>query len=180
MPDLMIHHGATVVEYKNPSLLPGMVPTLFPYGIGGFEDLSRSTPIRFQNQAIYYFDIDDHCFSAHLHTYFTIHKSHLDTVANKLVLLSAPLIASIASHLEQEGSYANILPHVYLTMNPNPVHSPIFQVMFGGREVDLSSCFPQHVPSSERALHLAKDPVAAANFFNCSIEMFLEHMLSWN
>ncbi|KAK6997320.1 hypothetical protein R3P38DRAFT_2361923, partial [Favolaschia claudopus] len=37
-PDLVLHHhGQAVPEYHNPSLFPGMYPTLFPYGVGGFE-----------------------------------------------------------------------------------------------------------------------------------------------
>ncbi|KAF8573854.1 hypothetical protein K439DRAFT_1649908 [Ramaria rubella] len=174
-----------------------MFPMLFPYGIGGFDDSSC--------QANYYLDIDD---CSHLHTYFTVCKTHFDTVAKNLTSLSAPLIASVASHLEHEGKYADLsteqkqaldllkhintvaaripsshaskilvhneirnyigyfgLPHIYLTMNPNLVHSPIFQVMFGDTEVDLSSRFLQLVTSSECALCLAKAPIAAADFF---------------
>lgn len=38
-PDLAIHYGsAAISEYNNPDLIPGMFPTLFPFGISGFED----------------------------------------------------------------------------------------------------------------------------------------------
>jgi hypothetical protein len=37
-PDLVLHHSRQAIpEYHNPSLFPGINPTLFPYGIGGFE-----------------------------------------------------------------------------------------------------------------------------------------------
>ena len=37
--DLYIFRGSfPISEYNNPSLFPGMFPTLFPYGIGGFDD----------------------------------------------------------------------------------------------------------------------------------------------
>ena len=37
--DLYIFRGSSPIsEYNNPSLFPGMFPTLFPYGIGGFDD----------------------------------------------------------------------------------------------------------------------------------------------
>jgi hypothetical protein len=36
-PDLILHHGSqTIHEYNNPDLMPGMYPSLFPFGI---EDL---------------------------------------------------------------------------------------------------------------------------------------------
>jgi hypothetical protein len=39
LPDLILHRGSTAIkEYKNPELMPGMFPTLWPFGIGGFED----------------------------------------------------------------------------------------------------------------------------------------------
>lgn len=39
LPDLIIKRGShAVAEYNNSNLMPGMFPTLFRYGIGGFED----------------------------------------------------------------------------------------------------------------------------------------------
>lgn len=65
-PDLAIHHSATAVsEYNNPDLMPGMFPTLFPFGIGGFEDKSRPTALSFKEQAQYYFNISDRAFRYH-------------------------------------------------------------------------------------------------------------------
>ncbi|KIJ25886.1 hypothetical protein M422DRAFT_192912, partial [Sphaerobolus stellatus SS14] len=239
-PDLIIHHGEPIPEYNNPKLFPGMFPTLFPYGFGGFDDHSRPTSISFQAQANYYFDITDHHFryhnafmfvvfniiqrrTSHLHTYFTVRKANFESVSKKLCGLSAELIKSVALHLEKEQPYAELsadqrdvfdllhnvntiaakipgsqaskvllrneirsytslfgLPHIYLTMNPNPVHSPLFQVMFGDKKVDLTSRFPFLVEGAERARRLARDPVAAADFFQFSIDMFLEHLLGWN
>jgi len=38
-PDLIIHQSLHPVrEYDNPTFFPGMYPTLYPYGMGGFED----------------------------------------------------------------------------------------------------------------------------------------------
>ncbi|KAF8238719.1 hypothetical protein L208DRAFT_1061105, partial [Tricholoma matsutake] len=55
-----IHHGASaVLEYNNPSLLLGMYPTLFPFGIGGFEDPTQPVPISFQQQANYCISLSD-------------------------------------------------------------------------------------------------------------------------
>jgi hypothetical protein len=48
-PDLVIHRAADPTpEYGNTDLFPGMFPTLFPYGTGGFDDDSRSVPIGFR------------------------------------------------------------------------------------------------------------------------------------
>ncbi|KAG2106190.1 uncharacterized protein F5147DRAFT_761758, partial [Suillus discolor] len=59
-PDLIIHRGSQAInEYNNPSLLLGMYPTLFPCGIGGFEDELRFTALSFQQQAQYYLNLAD-------------------------------------------------------------------------------------------------------------------------
>jgi hypothetical protein len=46
LPDLVLYRGSTAVpEYNNPDLIPGMYPTLFPAGIGGFgSDLHDLVP----------------------------------------------------------------------------------------------------------------------------------------
>ena len=72
------------------------------------------------------------------------------------------------------------LPQLYFTCNPSVTHSPIFQVMVGDDMVDLSSQFPFIVPSKERALRLAEDPVAAADFFEFCISSILQHLFGWD
>ena len=69
------------------------------------------------------------------------------------------------------------LPHLFFTFNPNPAHSPIFQVMYGDSTVDLTSRFPKLVSGRERAIHLAKDPVAAADFYEFSFKCCFEYLL---
>ncbi|KAJ6525417.1 hypothetical protein B0H19DRAFT_872566, partial [Mycena capillaripes] len=39
------HEGNPVNEFKNPTLFPMIYPTLYPYGIGGCEDVRRRTPL---------------------------------------------------------------------------------------------------------------------------------------
>jgi len=72
------------------------------------------------------------------------------------------------------------LPHIYFTANPSATHSPIFQVIFGDKTVDLSKRFPQLVSSRERALRLAQDTVAAADFFQFSIKCIFKYLFGWN
>jgi hypothetical protein len=72
------------------------------------------------------------------------------------------------------------LSHIYFTFNPSVMHSPIFQVMVGDKSVDLTSCFPFLVPSKERALRLANDPVAAADFFEFCVSCVFEYLFGWD
>ena len=241
LPDLVLHRGSTAVpEYNNPDLIPGMYPTLFPAGIGGFEIPDRICPISFQQQAKYYLDLADRSFryhhsflfvvlniiqrrTAHLQTHFTIRRSKFETVASKLIAVKSHILQSVADHLEHEGKYKDLtneqkdaldllkhvntlaaripgsqaakifmrneirsycgffgLPHIYLTLNPNAAHSPIFQLMFGDETVDLSKRFPILVSARERALRLAKDPVAGADFFNFCITSIFRYLFGWD
>lgn len=125
-PDLIIHRSSTAVpEYNNPSLFPGMFPTLYPFGTGGFDNPARQSPLSFQQQANYYFDIPDYDFryhhsflfialnviqrrTAHLFTSFTIKKPRFRAVASKLVALSAATVQSVAKHLENEGKISDL------------------------------------------------------------------------
>ena len=241
LPDLVLHRGSIAVpEYNNPDLIPGMYPTLFPTGIGGFEVPDRICSISFQQQAKYYLDLADRSFryhhsflfvvlniiqrrTAHLQTHFTVRRSKFETVASKLVAVKTHVLQSVADHLEHEGRYNDLtneqkdaldllkhvntvaaripgsqaakifmrneirsycgffgLPHLYITLNPNAAHSPIFQVMFGDETVDLSKRFPVLVFARERALRLAKDPVAGADFFNFCIIATFRYLFGWD
>lgn len=241
LPDLILFRGSKAIsEYQNPYLMPGMFPTLFPLGIGGFEDSKRPTPLSFGEQANYYLDLVDREFryhhsyifiavnikqrrAAHLQTHFTIQKNKFHAIAQKLIDVKPDTLLSVANHLEKEGKYSDLnneqkmalellkhvntiasripgsqaakvfarseirsycghfgLPHLYLTLNPSPAHSPIFQVMFGDKTVDLTQRFPTLVPSRERALRLAKDPVAAADFFHFSITAIFSCLFGWD
>ena len=52
--------------------------------------------------------------------------------------------------------------------------------MFGDKSIDLSERFPSLRPSSERAIHLAQDPVAAADFFDFAVTLLFEHLFGWD
>jgi hypothetical protein len=72
------------------------------------------------------------------------------------------------------------MPQLYFTANPSATHSPIFQVIYGNTNVDLTKRFPQLVPSHEQAIRLASDPVAATNFFDFSIKCIFEYLFGWD
>ena len=241
LPDLVLHRGSSAVpEYNNPDLIPGMYPTLFPMGVGGFDIPDQVCAISFANQAKYYLDLADRSFryhhsflfvilniiqrhTAHLQTHFTVRRSRFESVASKLIAVKSTVLRSAADHLEQEGKYSDLsseqksaldllkhvntiaaripgsqaakifmrneirsycgffgILHVYLTLNPNAAHSPIFQVIFGDETVDLTKRFPILVSARERAIRLAKDPVAGADFFNFCITCIFQYLFGWD
>ena len=126
MPDLVLHRGsAAVPEYNNPDLIPGMYPTLFPMGIGGFDIPDRVCSISFAKQADYYLDLADRSFryhhsfmfvvlniiqrrTAHLQTHFTIRRSQFESVASKLIAVKSNVLRSVADHMEKEGKYGDL------------------------------------------------------------------------
>ncbi|KAG1841612.1 hypothetical protein C8R48DRAFT_620117, partial [Suillus tomentosus] len=125
-PDLIVHRGSqAITEYHNPDLLVGMYPTLFPCGIGGFEDPQRPTALSFEAQAHYYLTLVDRSFhyhhsylfvalnmiqrrAAHLQTFFTVRKSNFDNVARKLTQVSAQVLDDLAFRLEREHNYSQL------------------------------------------------------------------------
>ena len=241
VPDVVLHHSSYAVpEYSNPDLMPGMFPTLFPFGIGGFEHPLREPKVSFQAHANALLDVPEKSFRqhqsfifvalnimqrrlSHLHTHFTVRKSNFDSIATKLTSLSSDVLVRLADHLESEGTSHTLteverdaltllnhvntisaqipgsqsakiftrneirsyflefgLPQLYFTFNPSVTHNPIFQVMVGDESVDLTTQFPFVVPSKERALRLAQDPVAAADFFEFCVTSIFEHLFGWN
>ncbi|KAF9042369.1 hypothetical protein BJ165DRAFT_1321770, partial [Panaeolus papilionaceus] len=44
------HRDTPRGEFKDPTLIPMIYPTLFPYGLGGFEHQRRSVPLSFEKQ----------------------------------------------------------------------------------------------------------------------------------
>lgn len=125
-PDLMIHRRASALgEYNNPTLFPGMYPTLFPYGIGGFEEYNRPTRLSFESQAKYFLDIRDRQFryhvsfifvvlniiqrrTGHLYTSFSVSKGSFQQIANCLNGLSAKTLDKLAATIEAEGNLKNL------------------------------------------------------------------------
>jgi len=126
LPDLVLHRGsAAVPEYNNPDLIPGMYPTLFPVGTGGFDIPDRVCAILFAKQASYCLDLADRSFryhhsftfavlniiqrcTAHLQTHFTVRRSRFESIASKLIAVKSNVLHSVADHLEHEGKYGDL------------------------------------------------------------------------
>ena len=89
--------------------------------------------------------------------------------------------STIFTHNEIRSYFSEFgLPHIYFTLNPSVTHNPIFQVMVEDTSVDLTSRFPCLVPSTEHALQIAQDPVAAANFFEFCVSCVFEYLFGWD
>ncbi|KAJ3920277.1 hypothetical protein C8J55DRAFT_440622, partial [Lentinula edodes] len=228
-------------EYNNPDLFPGMFPTLFPLGIGGFEDRRRRPAVSLEAHVEHLLDQSTHEFryhqffsfvalnviqrrKAHLHTTLWISSNKFSALAPMLLSVSSSVLSDLADKLKNEkdevefsdeeldafqllkqvniiaakipGSQASKtatrnqirsyyayfgLPHLFLTLNPSAVHSPVFQVIYGEDKVDLAEHFPYVVhPRGERACRVAKDPVAAADFFDFMYHTVFEHLFGWD
>ncbi|KAG1786292.1 uncharacterized protein HD556DRAFT_1449792 [Suillus plorans] len=182
-PSLMMYRGTDAVcEYDNPDLIPGMFPTLFPFGIGGFDDKTRRTPLGFRRQIEYTLDLADKSFRyhrtymfvtlniwqrrmAHLHTHFTVHRAHFDTLAKSLASVN-----TVAARIP--GSQSSKI-HIW-----NEIRSYFGIVV--STTVDLTQRYPVLVSARERALRLAQDPVAAADFFQFCVKALFAHLFGWD
>lgn len=58
-------------EFNNSQLFPKLYPSLFPYGIGGFEDSRRKIPVAMQSQIKHFMNIADRRFKHHQSFIFT-------------------------------------------------------------------------------------------------------------
>jgi len=115
----------------------------------------------------------------------TPEQHHALDLLKKVNTISARIPGSQASKIFIRNEIRNYfaffgLPHIFFTFNPSAAHSPIFQVMFGDKTIDLSSRFTKIVSGRERALRLAKDPVAAADFFEFCVKSLFQFLLGWD
>jgi hypothetical protein len=66
---------------------------------------------------------------------------------------------------------------LWITINPDDLHDPIAQI-FAGEEIDMDRFERTAGPDkSKRAVNIARDPYAAAQFFNFLITLLLEKLL---
>ncbi|KAE8222285.1 hypothetical protein CF319_g4493 [Tilletia indica] len=239
-PDLLIKHGTDFIrDYDNPSLFPGMFPTLFPWGIGGFEQ-HRAVSLGFKRQAAHLLDIADPAFRRHWSYVFVVaniqHRRliHLgsqlackardfDEVARALQGLDLETVRNVVSHLGDGGSMRTLSAHeadvqrllkkcelvsvrvpgskaamnlaraeirsyigehgifqLFLTLNPSPLHSPVFQVFFGDTGMNLNIPVPMDLSAHERSVRVADDPVAASDYFHFHVHAVFKYLFGWD
>jgi Helitron helicase-like domain at N-terminus/AAA domain len=125
LPDLILPRGRDPIgEYDNPNLLPGMFPTLFPFGTGGLE-ADRPSKISFQEHVNYLLSLHDPAFKhhrlflfvslnilkrrkGHLLTAFTVRKPAFRHVADLLANVTAETLESTARHLQRDGAISEM------------------------------------------------------------------------
>ena len=66
------HDTEPLNEFFNPTMFPMLYPTLFPYGIGGFEDRRRTIPIGLENHVKHMLALADRRFQEHYSFMFVI------------------------------------------------------------------------------------------------------------
>lgn len=116
------HDAVFASEFDNPALFPSLYPTLFPYGIGGFDDRSRSVSVSFKTHVRHLLSLSDTRFQFHssfLFTAFNImqrrtmlvsvalktKRSWFRPVAERLNTVTADAAGSIAERLEADSDY---------------------------------------------------------------------------
>ncbi len=97
-----------------------MFPTLFPLGIGGLDDRSRTVPISIRVHADYLLDTTDrslrkhHSFififlniwlrrMCHLHTHLVISRRNFDKAADKMKDVTSESLLRLSDHLQEES-----------------------------------------------------------------------------
>ncbi|KAK0524600.1 hypothetical protein OC835_005872 [Tilletia horrida] len=70
--------------------------------------------------------------------------------------------------------------HIFLTLNPSPTHSPVFQVFYGDARVNLNVNVPTMPSADERAKRVADDPVAASDYFHFHVAAIFQYLFGWD
>jgi hypothetical protein len=112
-----IPHGLKPVnEFFNPDLFLMIYPTLYLYGIGGFEDHHREVPVSLKRHVKHLFNMSDRRFQEHhsfmftvfnilqrrailLHTSLKVKAQNFDSVAATLNTISADTIQSVCNRV---------------------------------------------------------------------------------
>ncbi|EJD48079.1 hypothetical protein AURDEDRAFT_61743, partial [Auricularia subglabra TFB-10046 SS5] len=73
----------------------------------------------------------------------------------------------------RSATYLHGIPTLFITLNPPDLHHPLF-LKLAGLDIDLSERLPQNLPGDfERKRILARNPTAAAKFFDSMVDLFL-------
>lgn len=88
-------------EYNNPTLLLGLYPTLFPYGTGAFEDVSRPVKVSLRKQIQYLLSYHDRRFEEHYSFMFVVFNmlQRREACLHARLMTSKPFFSKIADHI---------------------------------------------------------------------------------
>src|ERR1700678_1083309 len=104
---IQIPHDPTPVnEFCNPSLFPMIYPSLFPYGIGGFEDNTRQIPISMKRHVKHLCGMSDKRFQEHYSFMFTA----FNILQRRAVLLHTSLKVRKANFNSIASDFASVSP----------------------------------------------------------------------
>ncbi|KIK53155.1 hypothetical protein GYMLUDRAFT_179343, partial [Collybiopsis luxurians FD-317 M1] len=156
------HDPTPVNEFFNPSLFPLIYPTLYPYGIGGFEDHKRCTPVSFKRHVKHLLSLSDRRFQEHNSFMFIafnilqrremLLRSSLKAKRSSFPVL-AERFASVSAEAVREVAQRYALGD-HCTFN-TPEERTVLQLM---REVNLVTA---HVPWSSASLVAMRNEIRA-------------------
>lgn len=98
------HGPCPVNEFCNPSLFPQIYPCLFPYGIGGFEDDRRVSPLGFQRHVRHVLALRDPRFREHHSFMFTA----FNILQHRSILLHSSLKVCKSRFASVMADYASV------------------------------------------------------------------------
>ena len=114
-------------DFSNPELLPGLYPTLFPYGCAVPEDSSRPTKVSLSQHIRYLLALEDRRFEKHHSFMFVL----FNMIQRRQACLNASLMASRLYFRDIASNLPTITSHEIepLTSLPN-IHTnmPLLQI----------------------------------------------------
>ena len=110
------HDSKPVNEFFNPDLFPMIYPTLYPYGIGGFEHSHREVCVSLKKHVKHLFNLSDRRFQEHhsfmfmvfnilqrwailLHSSLKVKAQHFDSVAATLNVISVDTVQTVCDQV---------------------------------------------------------------------------------
>lgn len=166
---LVPHDREIMNEFNEPNLLPMLYPTLYPYGVGGFEDPNRRTPLSFQTHAKYLLQLADRRFQEHVSWKFVV----FNIIQRRTILLHTFLRVKTTSFRSVVSSFSSLDPNCIQVIcdrilsgkDPKPTNYAEREVVKLMNSVKLVT---RHVPGSAasrfayrneiRALEMEKGP----------------------
>ncbi|KAE8251867.1 hypothetical protein A4X13_0g3812 [Tilletia indica] len=161
-PDLVVRHGSSFIQdYNNPDLFPGMFPTLYPWGTGGFEG-TRATPLSFERHSKYLLDLADPAFRRHWSFIFIVanikqrraihqgarlackQQDH-ERFSRILTSLDATVVKRIADHIARGGTLKTLVG----------VEAQVFQLL------NKCNIVSAKVPGSRAVMNRARSDIRA-------------------
>ena len=100
------HDPAPVNEFFNPELFPMIYPTLYPYGIGGFENIQRTTRVSMKRHVKHLFNLSDRRFQEHYSFLFTV----FNILQRRQLLLHSSLKVKQRNFRSVAHSFASVSP----------------------------------------------------------------------